>query len=202
MPIANNSNIGENVTIAESAHIWDRAQLREGVRVGEHVIVGAGTYIGTNVVIGDFCKIQNFALIYEPAVLEPGVFVGPGAVLTNDRFPRAVTPDFKLKKSGDWDMVGVYVKEGASIGAGSICVAPLTIGRWAMIAAGSVVTKDVVDFGLVVGVPARRVGWVGKKGISLAQSEKDSSIFVCPGTNEKYREISRDTLIEIASVGD
>lgn len=200
MQIATSTIIGSNVSISDSAKIYDFVQLRDGVKIGDRVIVGRNSYLGTNVTVGHDCKIQNYALIYEPATLERGVFVGPGVVFTNDRFPRAVTPEFKQKKAGDWESVGVYVKEGASIGARAVCVAPITIGRWAMIAAGSVVTKDVADFALVVGAPARRVGWVGKKGINLVQNDKDSSIFVCPETNEKYSEISRDKLIEIESV--
>ena len=108
--------------------------------------------------MGDHCKVQNNALIYEPAWLEDGVFVGPAAVFTNDRFPRAITPDGSLKKAADWDPVGVRVRYGASIGAKAVCVAPVTIGRWALVAAGSVVVTDVPDFALV---PARQHGSCG-----------------------------------------
>jgi len=88
-------------------------------------------------------KVQNYALIYEPARLGDGVFVGPAAVLANDTYPRGVTPDGRLKGSDDWTAVGVVVSDGAAIGARAVCVAPVTIGRWAMVAAGAVVTADV-----------------------------------------------------------
>ncbi len=106
--------------------------------------------------------MQNYALVYEPAELADGVFIGPAVVLTNDTYPRAVNPDLSLKSAHDWEPVGVTIGEGASIGARAVCVAPVTIGAWATVAAGAVVTKDVPDHALVVGVPARRVGWVGQ----------------------------------------
>lgn len=202
MSIAKNVSIGKDTFVPDSAQIWDFAQLRDGVKIGERVIVGRSAYLGKNVSVGDDCKIQNLALIYEPAVLERGVFVGPSVIFTNDRFPRAVKPDFRQKKAHDWASVGVYVKEGASIGAGSVCVAPIIIGRWAMIAAGSVVTRDVPDYGLFLGAPARRVNWVGKTGRNLLQSREDNSIYICPETGDRYREISGDKLIEIDFVRD
>ena len=97
------------------------------------------------------------------------MFVGPAAVLTNDLNPRAVDVDGRPKAAGDWTPVGVHVREGASLGARSVCVAPVTIGRWAMVGAGAVVIADVPDFALVVGVPARQVGWVGRAGVRLAR---------------------------------
>jgi len=117
--------------------------------------------------VGDNCKIQNYALVYEPARLEDGVFIGPAAVLTNDTFPRAINPDGTPKSAHDWVPVGVTCLEGASIGARAVCVAPVTIGRWAMVAAGAVVVHDVPDFALVAGVPARRIKWVGRSGFPL-----------------------------------
>ena len=120
-------------------------------------------------------------------MLEDGVFVGPAVVFTNDVHPRAVTPDGRLKRGDDWEMVAVTCREGASIGARSVCVAPVTIGRWALVAAGSVVTKDVPDFALVVGAPARRVGWVGRAGTRL-QPGPSADRWVCPSTGTTYTE--------------
>jgi acetyltransferase-like isoleucine patch superfamily enzyme len=147
--------------------VWHLAQIREGARVGADCIIGRGAYVGPGVVIGDRCKIQNHALVYEPAVLEDGAFVGPAVVFTNDLNPRAVTPDGALKTADDWHAVGVTVRTGASIGARAVCVAPVTIGRWAMVAAGAVITRDVPDFALVAGVPARQLGWVDRAGMRV-----------------------------------
>jgi acetyltransferase-like isoleucine patch superfamily enzyme len=116
-------------------------------------------------------------------------------VFTNDHYPRSIEPDGKLKRGDDWEAVGVTVRQGASIGARSVCVAPVTIGRWALVAAGSVVVKDVPDFALVAGVPARRLRWVGRAGVPLEQ-EADGS-WTCPKTGEKYIE-ENDRLMEAA----
>jgi UDP-2-acetamido-3-amino-2,3-dideoxy-glucuronate N-acetyltransferase len=198
MTITPSVSVGKEVFISDSATIWDYVQIRDNAKIGKNVIIGRGAYIGAGVVVADNCKIQNYALLYEPATLEQGVFVGPSVVFTNDRYPRAVNPDLKLKNSNDWEPVGVHVKEGASIGARSVCVAPLIIGSWAMIAAGSVVTKNVVDFALMVGVPAKRVGWVGKVGQKLVQDDNEKSIFICPVTNSRYKQESQDLLVELS----
>jgi acetyltransferase-like isoleucine patch superfamily enzyme len=166
--------------------VWHLAQVREGAVLGPDCIVGRGAYIGTGVRMGARCKVQNYALVYEPAVLEDGVFVGPAAVFTNDHFPRAVAPDGSLKSAEDWEPVGVTVRTGASIGARAVCVAPVTVGRWAMVAAGAVVVRDVPDFALVAGVPARFVRWVGRAGVPL---EPDGAgRWRCPQTGERYTE--------------
>lgn len=154
--------------------------------LGRQCTVGHAAYIGPGVRIGDYCKIQNHALVYEPAQLAYGVFVGPGAILTNDTYPRAVTPAGELKVADDWDAVGVNVETGASIGARAVCVAPVTIGAWALVAAGAVVIRDVPAFGLVVGAPARQVGWVGKAGRPLVREA--GSGWRCPVTDELYAE--------------
>lgn len=117
-------------------------------------MIGRNVYIGPGVVIGNNCKIQNNALIYEPAILEDGVFVGPAVVLTNDKNPRAVNPDGSLKLSSDWTMVGVTLKRGSAIGANSVCIAPVVVGEWALVGAGSVVTRDVPAGLTVIGNPA------------------------------------------------
>ena len=131
--------------------------------------MGRGAYIGTGVQIGDNCKVQNYALVYEPATLGNGVFIGPAVVLTNDHLPARGQPRRLPKSAHDWTPVGVTIDDGASIGARAVCVAPVTVGRWATVAAGAVVTKDVPAFALVAGVPARRLGWVGQAGRPLSQ---------------------------------
>ncbi|WBB69589.1 acyltransferase [Micromonospora sp. WMMD812] len=184
--IAATADVDERATVRSGTRVWHLAQIREDASVGRNCVIGRGAYVGPGVRLGDNVKLQNHALVYEPAELADGVFVGPAAVLTNDEYPRAVTPEGRLKTGADWTAVGVVVGEGAAIGARAVCVAPVTIGRWALIAAGAVVTKDVPDFALVVGVPARRVGWVGLAGEPLVA--KGGGGYVCPRTGAEYRE--------------
>lgn len=181
------ADVDDDVHVGVGSSIWHLAQVRSGARIGSQCVVGRGAYIGGGVHVGDNCKVQNYALVYEPASLADGVFVGPAAVLTNDTYPRAVNADGSLKLASDWDLVGVEVKRGASIGARAVCVAPVVIGEWAMVAAGAVVTSDVPDHGLVVGVPARRIGWVGRTGRRLEATEKKGG-WRCPDTGDTYRE--------------
>lgn len=179
--------VSPSAEIGGGTRVWGLAQVREKARVGKSCIIGRGAYVGSRVQIGDNCKIQNYALIYEPARLGDGVFVGPAAVLTNDLFPRAVNADGSLKSGSDWEPVGVVVEDGASIGARALCVAPVTVGAWAMVAAGAVVTRDVAPFSLVRGVPARHAGWVGRAGVPLVSN---GGFFVCPTSNEIYEEVA------------
>src|SRR6476646_1107305 len=165
--IVDSADVADTAVIGDCCSIWHLAQVREGAVLGANCIVSRGAYVGPGVVMGDHCKVQNYALVYEPAVLEDGVFVGPAAVFTNDHWPRAVEPDGTVKTADDWDAVGVTVRTGASIGARAVCVAPVTVGRWALVAAGSVVVRDVPDYALVAGVPARFVRWVGRAGVPL-----------------------------------
>lgn len=172
--------------IGEGTRVWHHAQVREDAEIGRNCIIGGGAYVGQGVRIGDNCKVQNYALVYDPAVLEDGVFIGPAVVLTNDRYPRAIDPDGQLKSADDWDPVGVTIRTGASIGARSVCVAPVTIGAWSLVAAGSTVIDDVPAFGLVAGSPARRIGWVGRAGVPLR--DVGNGLWACPATGAQYRE--------------
>ncbi|MFJ8720917.1 acyltransferase [Streptomyces sp. NPDC093269] len=182
------AQVDESADIGAGSSVWDLAQIREGARLGEGCVIGRGAYVGTGVRMGDNCKLQNYALVYEPAELGDGVFIGPAVVLTNDHNPRSVDPEGRQKRGGDWEAVGVKIADGASIGARSVCVAPISIGRWAMVAAGAVVTKDVPDFALVVGVPARQVGWVGRAGVKLVERAGEAGVWECPETGSIYEE--------------
>ncbi|MFI1012932.1 acyltransferase [Streptomyces sp. NPDC020965] len=182
------AQVDESAEVGAGSSVWELAQIREGARLGEGCVIGRGAYVGTGVRMGDNCKLQNYALVYEPAELGDGVFIGPAVVLTNDHNPRSVAPDGKQMRGGDWEAVGVRIADGASIGARAVCVAPLEIGRWAMIAAGAVVTKDVPDFALVVGVPARRIGWVGRVGVRLVERDGEPGVWECPKSGELYTE--------------
>lgn len=184
--VAPGADISPDATIGDGSSIWHLAQVREGARLGENCVVGRGAYIGSGVAMGAGCKIQNYALVYEPAELADGVFVGPAAVFTNDHFPRAVSPDLTPKSASDWDPVGVTCETGASIGARAVCVAPVTIGAWAMVAAGATVVHDVPPYALVAGVPARRLAWVGRSGQKLTPAADGTDAWVCPTTGEWY----------------
>ena len=193
--IHSTAEVAESAYIGDGTVIWQYAQVREDCIIGENLIIGRGVYVGNGVRIGANSKIQNYALIYEPAVLEAGVFIGPGVILTNDQYPRAVNPDESQKSRNDWNPVGVTIREGASVGAGSICVAPVAIGAWSLVAAGSTVTKDVPAFALVAGVPAKRINWVGKAGIPL--TNEGAGRFSCPKTGAQYFELDENTLEEV-----
>lgn len=193
--IVDSADVSPDAVIGEGSSIWHLAQVREGAVLGENCIVGRGAYIGTGVHLGDNCKVQNYALVYEPASLANGVFIGPAVVLTNDHNPRAINPDGTLKDAHDWELVGVTIGEGAAIGARAVCVAPVSIGAWATVAAGAVVTRDVPAFGLMVGVPARRVGWVGRSGVRL--EEEGPGLYRCPESGVLYREVGANELEEV-----
>lgn len=191
--MAPGADVAPDAQLGPGTRVWHLAQVREGVRTGSDCIIGRGAYIGTGVHMGDGCKIQNYALVYEPASLGDGVFVGPAAVLTNDEYPRAVNVDGSPKSASDWSPVGVTVGDGASIGARAVCVAPVSIGRWALVAAGAVVTRDVPDHAVVAGVPARQVGWVGPAGRPL--EDLGSGRWRCPVTAHEF-VVSGNTLVD------
>ena len=147
------AEVSDQANIGDGASIWHQAQVRERASIGVGCVIGKGVYIGAGVSVGANCKVQNYSCVYE------GVFVGPEVVFTNDRYPRAINPDGTLKAASDWELQGTLVKYGAAVGSRSVILPGLTIGRWALVAAGSVVTKDVPDHAIVAGNPARQRGW-------------------------------------------
>ncbi len=182
------ADVDQNAIVAADAKIWDLARIRSGSSIGSGTIVGRNAYVDSDVVIGKNCKIQNNALLYSPAVIADGVFIGPGAILTNDLNPRAINEDQTLKSATDWKIQRVELQTGASIGAGAICVAPVIIGSWAMVGAGAVVVKDVPNYALVVGNPAKQIGWVGKSGSKLEKVSESKNIYICPVSKVNYVE--------------
>lgn len=161
------AEVSSEARIGKNTRIWHQAQVREKAIIGENCIIAKNVYIDKEVVLGVNCKIQNNSSLYYGTKLENGVFIGPHCILTNDKLPRAINPDGTLRQDTDWKPQPILVKEGASLGARVVVLPGVTIGRFAMIGAGSVVTKDVPEFGLVYGNPARLQGYVCKCGKKL-----------------------------------
>ncbi|MFN8497428.1 MAG: acyltransferase [Anaerolineae bacterium] len=175
------AEVSPHATLGEGVKVWKGAQVREAAVLGDNVIVGKDAYIDFDVRVGANCKIQNAALVYHPAILEEGVFIGPGAILTNDRAPRAINPDGRQKSADDWEARQTVIRYGASVGAGAVILAGLTVGRFALVAAGAVVTRDVPAHALVVGVPARVVGYVCACGAALDGPPPPEQCAACAG---------------------
>lgn len=186
--VEGSADVDPRAILGEGTVVWHLAQVREDARLGRGCIVGRGAYVGTGVRIGDDVKIQNHALVYEPATIGDGAFIGPAVVLTNDRYPRSISPDGGRKDASDWQAEGVTVGRGAALGAHSVVVAGVSIGDWATVAAGAVVTRDVPAHALVVGVPAQQVGWVGRAGRPLQPDPDDQDVLLCTETGERYRD--------------
>lgn len=164
------AEVSPHAHIGDNTNVWNWAQIRGGAVVGADTIVGKSVYIDADVVVGNRVKIQNNVSIYKGVVIEDGVFVGPHVCFTNDRHPRAINPDGTPKGSDDWELSETRIKYGAALGANSTIVAGVTIGRFALVAAGSVVTHDVPDYSLVIGVPARIAGTVCECGRLIDRS--------------------------------
>jgi acetyltransferase-like isoleucine patch superfamily enzyme len=195
------ADVSSDARIGERTRIWNRAQVREGATIGDDCIVGKDAYVDFGVQVGDRCKIQNGALVYHGVTVEAGVFIGPGAILTNDRFPRSITPEGELAGAEDWTVSTITLRYGSSVGAGAVVVAGNDVGRFATVGAGAVVTRPVPDYALVAGNPARRLGWVCACGHRLADatgrpfSATGEGTAVCPSCRRRYT-IRADTCVE------
>ena len=168
------ADVSEQAQIGDATRVWHQAQIREGVSIGKKCIIGKGVYIDAGVTIGNNVKIQNYVSVFHGVTLEDGVFVGPHVCFTNDLHPRAVNPDGSLKAADDWELSSTLIRKGAAVGANSTIVCGVTLGAWSMVGAGSVVTKDVPDHGLVWGNPARLHGFVCACGTNLELNEKNN----------------------------
>lgn len=168
------AEVSSEASVGAGTRIWGQAQVREHAVIGEHCNIGKGVYVDTHVKIGSLVKIQNYTSVFEGVTLENGVFVGPHVCFTNDLFPRAITLDGQLKSAADWIVTPTLVKYGASLGAGSVIRCGITIGEFALVGAGSVVTRDVPPHTLVLGNPARRRGYVCRCARPLANMREET----------------------------
>jgi acetyltransferase-like isoleucine patch superfamily enzyme len=170
MPVAfvhPTADVEDGADIGQGTTIWRHTHVRSDVVIGDECVIGAHVYVDKEVVIGNRVKVQNEAMLFGPARIADGCFIGPGVCLTNDRVPRAVNPDGTPKDRDDWEAKGVVLEEGASVGAMATVLSGIRIGAWAMVGAGAVVSRDVQDHSLVVGVPATVIGQVCKCGERL-----------------------------------
>lgn len=180
------------VMLGQGTAVWDNVHIRRDTAIGDECVIGEKTHIAYGVRIGHRCKLNSYVYVCTAVTLEDGVMVSAGTVFTNDRFPRATTPDLKQLRSSDPDehTLPTLVREGATIGANCTIGNDLTIGRWAMVGMGSVVTKSVPDFALVVGNPARAVGAVCRCGQLLFRHEPGhppaDGRFTCTACDRNY----------------
>ena len=154
------AEVSTDARIGPGAKIWHQAQIREGAHLGANCIVGKGAYIDFGVQIGENCKLQNGAYVYHGSILEDGVFLGPGVMLLNDKVPRAINTDGSLRTDDEWAVSAVFVGYGAAVGGGSVLTPGITVGRWALVGSGAVVTRNIPDYGIAYGNPARLVGYI------------------------------------------
>jgi UDP-2-acetamido-3-amino-2,3-dideoxy-glucuronate N-acetyltransferase len=167
------ADLEPDVSVGSGTSIWHRAQVRTGAVIGSDCVIGRDAFIDEGVSIGDKVKVQNAALVYRGVTVEDAVFIGPGAILTNDRYPRAITSTGDLARAADWEVSPIALRYGSSIGAGAVVVAGVEVGRFATVGAGAVVTRNVPNHALVVGSPAHRIGWVCACGARLLDANGD-----------------------------
>lgn len=184
------ADVADDATIGAGTRIWHQAQIRGGATVGTQCNIGKGVFLDAGVVVGNYVKIQNYVSVYHGVEIEDGVFVGPHVCFTNDLRPRAINPDGSLKGGDDWTVAPTIVRTGAALGANATIVCGITIGQWAMVGSGSVVTRDVPDYGLVFGNPARLRGFVGPRGERLVRADEGDTAecigMVCPLSHHHF----------------
>jgi UDP-2-acetamido-3-amino-2,3-dideoxy-glucuronate N-acetyltransferase len=180
------ADVAASAVIGPGTSVWNQAQVRDGARIGSNCVLGKNAYVDAGVQIGDRVKIQNNVSVYQGVTIEDGVFVGPHVCFTNDKVPRAINRDGSAKTDAHWEVSPTLVRRGAALGANSTILPGVSIGRWAMVGSGSVVTRDVSDYELVVGNPARRIGTACPCGEPLRDAD-DGSPFEgdCPRCGDR-----------------
>jgi UDP-2-acetamido-3-amino-2,3-dideoxy-glucuronate N-acetyltransferase len=182
------ADVSEDAVIGAGTRIWHQAQVREGAVIGKLCILGKGAYVDRNVRIGDHCKLQNGVFVFHGFNLENGVFLGPGAMLLNDKHPRAINPDGSPKAESDWVASEGLVEYGAAVGGGAVILPGVRIGRMAVVGSGAVVTRDVPERGIVAGNPARLRAFACDCGhpVALTSSGDRSRTYTCPKCGRVY----------------
>ena len=181
--------VDEKTEIGDETKIWHFSHVQSGAKIGSNCVVGQNVNVGSNVVVGNFCKIQNNVSVYEGVTLEDYVFCGPSMVFTNVLDPRC-----KYPQAGSKFYVKTLVKEGSSIGANATIICGYTLGKHCFVGAGALVTKDIPDYALVIGSPAKIIGWVSEAGKRL-NFDKDGFAF-CEKSNKKY-QLKNEKVIEV-----
>jgi acetyltransferase-like isoleucine patch superfamily enzyme len=177
------AEVEEGAQVGEGTRIWHHAHVRTGATIGANCILGYGVYVDAGVRIGDNCKLQNRVSVYHGVTIEDGVFVGPHVAFTNDKHPRAITPDGRLSTDDDWTISPILVRSGASIGAAAVILPGVTLGSWCLVGAGAVVSRNVPDHGIVTGNPARLTGYACKCGHTL---HPEGTVWVCDICHATY----------------
>ncbi|OLB81564.1 MAG: N-acetyltransferase [Actinobacteria bacterium 13_2_20CM_2_66_6] len=177
------AEVSPEATIGAGTKVWHQAQVREGAVVGRECILGKGSYVDRDVRIGDFCKLQNGVFVFHGFTVEAGVFLGPGAMLLNDKHPRAINPDGSPRGDADWEVAEGLVRYGAAVGGGAVVLPGVRIGRMALVGAGAVVTRDVPERGIAAGNPAKLKGYACDCGHTLSRRE---AVFACSHCGREY----------------
>jgi len=180
------AEVSPEAVLGSGTSVWNQAQVREGAHVGAGCIIGKNAYLDAGVIIGDRCKLGNNVSVFHGVTVEDGVFVGPHVCFTNDRVPRAINRDGSPKTDTDWEVSPTLVRGGAALGANSTILPGVTIGRWAMVGSGSVVTRDVADHELVAGNPARRLGSACPCGQPLRDADGEPFAGDCPRCGQPF----------------
>ncbi len=172
--------VDEGAQIGDDSRIWHWVHVCGGAKIGKGVTLGQNVFVGNKVVIGDHCKIQNNVSVYDNVTLEEGVFCGPSMVFTNVYNPRSL-----IERKSEYR--NTLIKKGATLGANSTIVCGVTIGEFAFVGAGAVINKDVKPYALMVGVPAKQIGWMSEYGEQIPLPLEGKGDYSCPHSNQKYK---------------